>query len=112
MNEHVLRPGDDDMLAEMLTSQDAVGRCLARAVAAGIGEQVQAWIGAEIARDTEQATLLMAVAHLGLQHFANVAAYTLKPSGDEIAQEMILHIAQSRLPGYIATIRNAKGGAR
>lgn len=104
--------GGLDRLADLVTSPDPYVACLGRAFASPIAGALQEWLNAERERGTDGVMLLEVVTNLSVQHVATVAAHTLKPTGDDVAKELMANLVESRLPLYIATIRaGMKGGA-
>lgn len=100
-----------DALTAMLTSGDAYTQCLGRAFASGMGGAVEQFLRAEQQRGTSGDVLIDVIADIGLQHLAAVAAYALKPSGDQAVVDLAVQLAQAKLASYIETVRATRGGA-
>lgn len=98
-----------DRLAHMVTSPDAHTACLGRAFASKIGPALEEWLAAERQRGTDGHVLLEIVATLGLQHVASVAGVVVDPAGDQALIQRLAVLVATRLPVYLAAVREQRG---
>jgi hypothetical protein len=99
-----------DGIADLLSSPHELVRCRGRLACSRVGEAMAEFVRAEVARGTDQLTILAVAMEAGLQHVASIGGQLLAPGADEELVAHLVELTEEKLPKYLSAVRSRRTG--